>query len=182
MRKMVIFFLLMTLATILAVSPVFAAPEKWIPVTGTQSASSGAFSGINLNDGGIFFYDAVGAGTVQLHTPTTDYTFASSSVLNGTINTKTDGGVMHFKMLWEYKVNNVVVGGFEGEEIGKSTSTKYAANGYPMPMYSNNVYHVVLHGFGVFEGQMLKLDGFRPTQTTGTSTKAVEWEGFLLKG
>lgn len=182
MRRFAILFALFALASVVAVAPVIAAPEKWTPVTATQTAGSGAFSGIKLNDGGVFFYDAVGAGVVVLHTPTVDYTFASSSVLNGTINTKTDGGVMHFKMLWEYKVNDAVVGGFEGEEIGKSTTTKYSATGIPLPMYSTNIYHVVLHGFGEFDGQMLKLDGIRPTQTVGMTTKPVEWEGFLLKG
>ena len=182
MKKKMLLVPVFALLMLFTVAPVMAAPAKWTPVTGTQTSAGGAFSGIVLNDGGVFFYDAVGGGTVVLHTPTADYTFASSSVLNGTINTKTDEGEMHYKMLWEYKVNNVVVGGFDGEQIGKSTTTKYSATGIPLPMYSTNIYHVVLHGFGRFGGQILKLDGVRPAQTSGMTSLPVEWEGFLLKG
>ncbi len=180
--KILMVALLLTIAYMI-VAPVMAQPPTVVQVTGTQSGG-GVFSGIVLNDGGVFFYDAVGTGTANLHTPTADYTFTTSSILNGTINTKTDDGVMHYKMTWTYKVGSEVKGTFEGEINAKTTTYLYAPSGNPRPQFSTNVLHCVLQGSGDFDGQTLKLDGIRPslpiTAPVTSPANPVTWEGTLM--
>lgn len=177
------------LVALMMVATVRAIPETAIPVTATQTGTGTVFSGIVLNDGDIFFYDAVETGIVKLYitsTITPDYTFEARGILNGTINTKTDNGVFHRKMTWTYKVAGEVLGTFEGEVKADTTTYKYIT-GIPVSKFSTNVLHTVLQGSGIFEGQTLKLDGLRPTidpslpWNTPTPANPTTWTGILLE-
>lgn len=168
MKKIAVVILALALSMMfVVVAPVMAMSET--RAVTAQQTSAGSVQQAFLNEGGVFFYDMVGTGTVTLditdYGTEPDYTFTVSTVLNGTIDTKTDEGLMHYKVLWEYIIDDEVVGTFEGEMIGKSTTTRYLPNGMPNPYYSDNVFHCVLQGGGIFKGWTLKLDGLRPSQT-----------------
>jgi hypothetical protein len=166
-------------------------PQTAIPVTATQTAPiiGSTLSGIVLTKGGIFHYDGVStSGVVMLYitsTLTPDYTFTAYTEFNGTINTKTNEGVISQKMVWKYINDGQVIGTFEGE--AKVTTTTYLYNpatGYPRPQFSTNIYHTILQGTGMFKGQTLKLDGIRlaldVSMPVTTPANPVSWEGVLL--
>ena len=179
-------FVLVTAMLLSSFTAVMAAPAKWIPVTATTIGKTAVFSGIVLNEGGVFFFDTAATGTVTFNTPSKVWTFASSSIQSGIINTKTDDGELHIKMTWTYPAVGTVQGTFEGEAKGKTTTYAYVpTTGIPHPFYSTNIYHTVLQGSGIFDGQTLKLDGIRPSLDPAvyppiTGPKPTSWEGFLL--
>jgi hypothetical protein len=179
-------FVLVTAMLLSSFAAVMASPAKWTPVIGTTIGKTNVFSGILLNDGGVFFYDVVATGTFTLNTPTAVLTFASNSIINGTINTKTNDGEIHLNVRMTYPAVGEIQGTFEGEVKAKSTTYLYMpTTGYPHPFYSTNIYHTVLQGSGIFDGQTLKLDGIRPTLNPAvyppvTPSNPISWEGFLL--
>ncbi len=185
-RSMICFFSVLSL--VLMVAPVMAIPETAISVTAYQPNFTGiAFdlSIIHLNKGGIFFYAGVGTGTVDLTIGSDTYTMMVTEEFDTTINTKTDQGESNRRILWEYVVDNEVVGAFEGEAKGVTDTTLYnPAYGFPRAAFSTNVYHTVLQGSGNFAGQTLKLDGIRPTANPSGPITApanpTTWEGIVL--
>ncbi len=169
-----------------------SALHQTTPVTAIQTAPiiGSVLSGVVLTEGGVFHYDGVStAGTVSFYVTSTsipDYIFTAYTEFNGTINTKTDNGVINQKMVWKYIVEGQVVGTFEGE--AKVTTTTYLYNpatGYPRPQFSTNIYHAVLQGTGMFKGQTLKISGIRPavdiSMPVNTPANPVAWEGTLSK-
>jgi hypothetical protein len=137
MKKLVLvgLFVLVAAMPLSPFAAVMAAPAKWTPVTATQVGAGGVYSGIVLNEGGVFFFDLVGYGKVTLNTPSTVIIFASSSIQHGIINTKTNDGELHMKMIWTYPAVGEVQGTFDGE--GKVKTTTYL---YVSPSYRARVY------------------------------------------
>jgi hypothetical protein len=185
-RGMICFF--SVLSIVLMVAPVMAVPDAAIPVTAYQPNFTGILldlSIIHLNKGGIFFYTGVGTGTVDLTIDSETYTMKVTEQFDTTINTKTDQGESNRRILWEYVVDEKVIGAFEGEAKGVTHTTLYnTANGFPRGAFSTNVYHTVLQGSGNFAGQTLKLDGIRPTANPSGPVTApanpTTWEGIVL--
>jgi hypothetical protein len=170
-------------ALIMVVS-VKAIPETVVTVTGTQPPFTTSSLSYSLNNGGIFIYGGVATGTVELHIDSTTYVLELTEQFNTSINTKTNIGQSNRKILWEYIVDDEVVGTFKGQGKGTTNTTLYAPNGFPRGAFSTNLYHVVLQGSGVFYGQTLKLDGLRltvdPSMPTNTPANPTTWEGILL--
>jgi len=185
-RSMICFFSVLSL--VLMVAPVMAVPNTVIPITAYQPNFTGItldLSNIYLNKGGIFFYAGVGTGTVDLTIGSETYTMKVTEQFDTTINTKTDQGESNRKILWEYIVDDEVMGAFEGEAKGVTHTTLYnPANGFPRGAFSINVYHTVLQGKGNFVGQTLKLEGIRPTANPSGPVTApahpTTWEGIVL--
>jgi hypothetical protein len=178
---------LLILLALMAIGSAAATPQTATPITATTTGT-GAFTGITLNDGGIFFYDGTQTGTAKLYitsTTTPDYTLTTNLAFNGTINTKTDNGMIHYQMTWSYIVNDEVLGTFQGPAKADTTTYLYnPANGYPRAAFSTNSLHTVLQGTGIFHGQTLKIDGIRPavdpSMPPTTPSNPTTWTGILL--
>jgi hypothetical protein len=153
----IVFMLVAMLAT-----PVLAVSPKKISVTATQSGGvvPGPESITWTTEGGIRqFRDYIGAGTVTLNIPGQDpLTGPSSSVFDFTINTKTQVGVFHGRMTWEFN---------DGTFEGVDQMTMYYAEG------ARREAHMVLHGSDAFEGWVITLNGV-------SIAGVMNWEGFLL--
>ncbi len=168
------------------ITSVSAVPETAIPVTGIQPAyTKTVYYRLLLNNGSIFFYSGVGTGTVTLNLGSDTYLMKLTEQFNTTINTKTDQGESNRRILWQYIVDGEVVGAFEGESKGVTLTSLYnPVSGFPRGAFSTNIYHTVLHGSGIFDGQTLKLDGIRPTvdpsMPVTTPANPTTWEGILL--
>ncbi len=170
------------------VAPVMAVPDMALQVTAYQPNFTGIaldLSIIHLNKGGIFFYAGVGTGTVDVTIGSETYTMRVTEQFDTKINVKTDQGESNRRILWEYVVDNEVMGAFEGEAKGVTQTTLYnPANGFPRGAFSTNIYHTVLQGSGIFAGQTMKLDGIRPTADPSGPVTAVAnpttWDGVLF--
>ena len=173
--RILLISLLVILIGSLAASVASAAPEK-ITITGTQAGTTTILSQ-ELNEGGIYDYEANGAGSVTLTITgqSSPLILATSSEISLTINTKTDDGVIHFVMKWAKMSGGIEIGAFTGQINGKTKTYAYLPNGYPnYPAQTESFIHAVLQGSGIYEGQTLMLDG---TRVLGQPLK---WEGFLL--
>ncbi|HLN46250.1 MAG TPA: hypothetical protein VK209_11145 [Candidatus Sulfotelmatobacter sp.] len=186
MKLKILIVSLALLFSLIMITAVTAVPETAIPVTAIQQAyAKTVYYRLLLNNGSIFFYSGVGTGAVTLHIGSDAYLMKLTEQFNTTINTKTDQGESNRRILWEYVVNGEVVGAFEGESKGVTLTSLYnPATGFPRGAFSTNIYHTVLHGSGIFEDQMLKLDGIRPTvdpsMPVTTPANPTVWEGILL--
>jgi len=185
MRLKSAIILLVLLFSSVMIASVSAIPQTATEVTAFQPPFTTSYTKLILNDGGIFHYAGTGIGTVDLKIGTTTYTLKLTEEFSTAINTKTDQGESNRKILWEYFLNGQVIGTFEGQGKGTTTTTLYnPVSGFPRGAFSTNIYHAVLQGSGFFDGQTLKLDGIRPTANpTGPVTAPANpttWTGILL--
>ena len=169
------------LALPLAISTVAASAVK-ISVTATQAGGvkPGTVAVTDTSKDGWITYTATTAGAVIVKNANGGVILTLNSTGEQTVvvDLKTEKGIVKFEpMRWVLladKTNwNSEIGAFEGYVHGRvinyTTTPKFA--------WAGDV-HVVFKGSGVFEGQMLVLEGAR-TQV-GSTFNPLAWEGFLL--
>jgi len=173
--KIALIPLLALLIASLAVSVACASPEK-VAVTGIQLGSTAVVSQ-EFNNGGVYFHEASGTGSVTLSITgqSAPLVLVTTSQISLVINTKTNDGVIHFVMKWAKMSGGTEIGAFSGQINGKTETHAYLPNGYPnYPAQTESFIHAVLQGSGIYKGETLMLEG---TRVLGEPLK---WEGFLL--
>ncbi len=180
-KTVLLFSMVVLLALPLAISTVAAQATK-VSVTATQAGGvkPGTVAVTDTSKDGWITYTATTAGAVIVKNANGGVILTLNSTGEQTVvvDLKNNKGIVQFEpMRWVLladKTNwNSEIGAFEGYVHGRvinyTTTPRFA--------WAGDV-HVVFKGSGVFEGQMLVLEGTR-TQV-GNTFNPLAWKGFLL--
>jgi hypothetical protein len=151
-------------------TPVLAASPNKTPVTGTNLKTLGSqYDPLTyrwVTDGNISHIVYMKLwGTLQINVDGEVIPVNWVDILSGTYNIKTKEGVWKWFEVWTLPNGDT----FEG-----TAHVKMA--GGTLITYTEFYSHIVLHGTGVYEGQVLSLSMERPTRATPSI-----YEGYWLK-
>ena len=182
MKRIVLLITVVALLALpLAISSVAAQAEQ-VSVTATQAGGvkPGTVPVTDTSKDGWITYTATTAGAVIVKNANgaVILTLNSTGEQTVVVNLKDNKGIVKFEpMRWVLladKTNwNSEVGAFDGYVHGRVINYTLT----PRFAWAGDV-HVVFKGSGVFEGQMLVLEGARVQ--VGNTFNPLAWEGFLL--
>ena len=139
-----ILILSLSLLMVISVVPVMAISKHKLPATATPTSSIPDPSTIELTytKGGIEKLAVTMSGSITLNSNPGTYV----DICVGTYNPRSDKGVYTFEEVWTFDG-----GTFVGTAHVKTEGTLW------MGAYTRMTTHIVLHGTGVYEGQILNL-------------------------
>jgi hypothetical protein len=174
-KRVMLMSLALALLLLTMVMPALAEAAEKVPVTVKSQGGGSTIPGeIWLTDGDITQFRGWGSkgGILEIYitsTTTPDYTVVTNSEYDSMLNWKTGEGIIHYRSIWEYKVDGQIAGSLKGEYTVKTTGAYFTPEGAPVT-WTHLEGHCVLQGDGVFEGWTLKLESeaTRPARPTYT--------------
>ena len=167
MNKKILILSLGLLLLLSFLAPVMATSKNKSPATATPTTNIPVMTTIDLTytKGGIekFAITMGGAITINLNDGEGDVFGTYVDICSGTYNPRSNKGVYIFEEVWTF-----AEGTFVGTAHIKTEGTLF------MGSYTRMTCHIVLHGTGVYEGQILNL---RSDQAGGYPV----YTGYVLK-